>query len=48
MNLGNWMNLQRSDFWTNTRLVYKNNILTKQWLVCVQKTIVVVEDPDDE
>ena len=48
MNLDSWLSFQRSDFQTNTRLVYKNNVLTKQWLVCVEVKIVKVDDSDDE
>ena len=39
---------QRHNFWLNTRLVYKNNVLTKQWLVFKKRTIVVVDDSDSD
>ena len=39
---------QRHNFWQNTRLVYKNNVLTKQWLVFKKRTIVVVDDSDSD
>ena len=39
---------QRHNFWQNTRLAYKNNVLTKQWLVFKKSTIVVVDDSDSD
>jgi hypothetical protein len=46
INLASWIDLQRMDFWTNVRLHYENNVLTKQFLVFKQR--VVVEGSDDE
>jgi hypothetical protein len=39
---------QRNNFWANTRLTYKNNVLTKEWLVFKKRTIVVVDDSDSD
>ena len=48
INVSDWLNLQRNTFWSNTRLAYKNNILTKQWLVFKKRYIVVEDDSDQE
>ena len=48
INVSDWLNLQRNTFWSNTRLAYKNNILTKQWLVFKKRYIVVEDDSDEE
>ena len=39
---------QRHNFWQNTRLAYKNNVLAKLWLVFKKRTIVVVDDSDSD
>jgi len=48
INLGTFLNQQRNNFWANTRLTYKKNVLTKEWLVFKKRTIVVVDDSDSD
>jgi hypothetical protein len=48
LDLNTFLNQQRNTFWVNTRLTYKNNVLTKEWLVFKKRTVVVADDSDSD